>query len=243
MRRRVNWIWIRRDGYTFSQCAGNLQIIETYSARNSRIISEWCIYTARARSLARHIRQCNTPSIERQYEAAYLSLFLLLSRAHFYERIHRSQTTDRVSTALTGFFLFSPVFLSFLLFLSFSSILAHGPLIFHSPPSASPSPLQARLSLLSSIQIHAEKKIERCRSIRVKVKESPDGSKYFHTRCDLDYSQQTSRAPRLLDEVESSCPMDIVVKQNTLTSSGNAEQSSSALQAQRVNYTNCCICF
>lgn len=41
------------------------------------------------RERVRHVRQCNTPSIERQYEAAYLSLFLLLSRAHFYERIHQ----------------------------------------------------------------------------------------------------------------------------------------------------------
>lgn len=54
-------------------------------ARNSRIITEKCS----ARASSRHVRQCNTPSIERQYEAAYLSLFLLLSRVHFYERIHQ----------------------------------------------------------------------------------------------------------------------------------------------------------
>lgn len=57
------------------------------SARKSRIIILRC--ASRRRKLVRHIRQCSAPSIERQYEAAYLSLFLLLSRAHFYERIHQ----------------------------------------------------------------------------------------------------------------------------------------------------------
>lgn len=76
-------------------------------AKNWRIIIEK--YSARIRSahtyIHTYIRQCNMPSIEWQYEAAYLSLLLLLSRAHFYERIHQPETTDGVSAARLRFFL------------------------------------------------------------------------------------------------------------------------------------------
>lgn len=73
-------------------------------ARNSRIITEKC--SARIRSAHTYIRQCNMPSIERQYEAAYLSFLLLLSRAHFYERIHQPDYRWSLRIAFTIFSLF-----------------------------------------------------------------------------------------------------------------------------------------
>lgn len=69
---------------------------------NSSIITEKC--SARIRSAHTYIRQCNMPSIERQYEAAYLSFLLLLSRAHFYERIHQPDYRWSLRIAFTVFF-------------------------------------------------------------------------------------------------------------------------------------------
>jgi len=124
--------------------------------------------SAESAPLARHIRQCNTPSIERQYEAAYLSLFLLLSRAHFYERIRQPDYRWSLydlrlrlfSLCLSSLLVFSPLpplFLPFSL-LILSTVL---PCILFILPS----------SLFLSRLVTRMQKIEQRRSIRVKVKE------------------------------------------------------------------------
>lgn len=164
-------------------------------ARNSRIITEK--RSARA-ARSRHVRQCNTPSIERQYEAAYLSLFLLLSRAHFYERIHQPDYRWSLYCAYG-------IFPSLSLPRSLYS--PYGLLISHSSYSFFPS-WQARFFPSET------RKIERC-SIRVKVKEPLHGTKYFHTQCGFSYSWQTHRLRVLPDDVEIVLP-DVATKQYVL---------------------------
>lgn len=127
------------------------------------------------------------PSIEWQYEAAYLSLLLLLSWAHFYERIHQPVYRWSLRSA--------PI--RFLLSLSLYSRL--------------------RSSLISlvftSFFLLGKQGFSRCRKSRnvrsgSKSKSSCNRSKYFHTRCSFVYFWHVLI---LLDDVES-FPMDAASK-------------------------------
>lgn len=148
--------------------------------------------------LARHVRQCNTPSIERQYEAAYLSLFLLLSRAHFYERIHQPDYRWSLYSAYGIFLSLSP---SLLL-----SILPTVFLISHSSYSFPPS-RQARFS--------SERRKSRDARFRSKSKSLSTVPNIF-TLDVVSTIPDRHRLRVLLDDVEIAL-LDVAVKQNMLS--------------------------
>lgn len=176
-------------------------------------------------SSARHIRQCNTPSIERQYEAAYLSLFLLLSRAHFYERIHQPDYRWSLNSAY-GFFPPAPPYLPTtpppppsLLFpssLSFSlcstylyGLFSH---ILFIPPTSFLLRGMGKVFLDAESQERAGR-----RSIQVKVKESSTVPNIFT----LDVipaipDRRLRRLRLLLNDVKSFLSIVAVIRQDAL---------------------------
>lgn len=131
------------------------------------------------------------PSIEGQYEAAYLSFLLLLSRAHFYERIHQPDYRWSLRIAFTVFF---------------SRPLYSRLRSFHIPSSYLFF-LRSKLGFSQMQKIVRRETFDPGQSQRV-----CDGSKYFHTRCTFRYFRQTSVTRILLNDVEPFFSMAIIIK-------------------------------
>lgn len=167
------------------------QITEIYW-RGTRELSPKSVRREFARHIHTYIHQCNMPSIERQYEAAYLSFLLLLSRAHFYERIHQPDYRWSLRIAFTVFSFVLSI-LAYGLFISVVLILSFFPL------------QQTRFSQMQKI-------VRREMFDSGQSQRACDGFKYFHTRCIFSYSWQTLVTRLLLDDVEPSFPMAITIK-------------------------------